>query len=265
MGNAKGHCYRGGAWPLQVTTVASPSSSTANFHALGRWPSSTIRAQVKDVASSSPFIRVLLGYKLPLISLRPLVILSYTTQSNPEHSCIINGEVEALLRKGAVEEVRLSLGYYSKMFVVLKDGGWGPIINLKRLNTYLVPLHFWMDTPRNVALLLRPGNWTALIDLKDTYFHVPVDCRFHRLLRFGWQGKLYQYRVFPFGLCLASWVFTFLTTTLKKWLRARGVRVVFYLDDILVVGQSEAECAANLKMALKLLQEVSFITNWGKS
>ena len=36
MGNAKGHCYRGGAWPLQVTTVASPSSSAANFHALGR-------------------------------------------------------------------------------------------------------------------------------------------------------------------------------------------------------------------------------------
>ena len=91
------------------------------------------------------------------------------------------------------------------MFVIpKKGGGWRPIINLKHLNkTYLVPLHFWMDTLRDVASLLCPGDWTASMDLKDAYFHVPIDRRFHRHLRFGWQGKLYQYRVLPFGLWLA--------------------------------------------------------------
>ena len=66
---------------------------------------------------------------------------SYTTLTNPEHVRIIDEEVEALLRKGAVEEVHPSLSYYSKMFVVpKKDEGWRPIINLKRLNkSYLVP------------------------------------------------------------------------------------------------------------------------------
>ena len=52
---------------------------------------------------------------------------------------MVNEEVEALLAKGAVEEVSPSLGYYSKMFVVpKKDGGWRPIINLKFFNkTYM--------------------------------------------------------------------------------------------------------------------------------
>ena len=183
---------------------------------------------------------------------------------NTEHIRIIDEEVEALLAKGAIEEVSPSLGYYSKMFIVpKKDGKWHPIINLKCLNkTYMVPPCFQMDTPWDIVSNLHPGDWAALVDLKDPYFHVPVDCCFHR---FGWRGRLYQYRVLPFGLCLAPWVFTLLTTSLKKWLRARGVRVIFYLDDILVLGRSEVECSANLKMALKLIQDIVFIVNWKKS
>ena len=44
---------------------------------------------------------------------------------------------------------------------------------------------FRMDTVRDVAALLRPGNWAASIDLKDAYFHIPVNRRFRCYLRFG--------------------------------------------------------------------------------
>ena len=104
-----------------------------------------------------------------------------------------------------------------------------------------------------------------MIDLKDAYFHIPVARRFRRLLRFGWRGKLYQYLVIPFGLCVAPWLFTRVTSPLKAWLRARVIRSIFYLDDILVVGSSREECLANLHVALKLLQDIGFIVNWKKS
>ena len=112
---------------------------------------------------------------------------SYSFLRDPEQVRVIDEEVEALLRKGAIEEVVPSPGYYSRVFVVpKKDGGWRPILNLKRLKTFLVSPPFRMDTARDVASLLYPGDWMASIDLKDAYFHIPVNRRFRRLQRFGW-------------------------------------------------------------------------------
>ena len=99
------------------------------------------------------------------------------------------------------------------MFIIPKiDGGWRPIINLKWLNrTFLDAPHFRMDTVKDAAALLRPDDWAATIDLKDAYFHIPVNRRF---LRFGWRGLLYEYLVLPFGLCLAPYIFTLVTKPL---------------------------------------------------
>ena len=94
---------------------------------------------------------------------------SYSFLRDPDQVRVIDEEVEALLRKGAIEKVVSSPGYYSRVFVVPKeDGGWRPILNLKRLNkTFLISPPFRMDTAKDVASLLRPGDWTASIDLKD--------------------------------------------------------------------------------------------------
>ena len=172
-----------------------------------------------------------------------------------------------MLEKRAIIEVSPSLGYYSRVFVVpKKDGGWRPIINLKRLNKrFLDPPHFRMDTAKDVGLLLRRGDWAASVDLKDAYFHVAVVPRFRRYLRFGWKKKLYEYLVLPFGLCLAPYIFTALTKPIVAYLRSRGIRVIFYLDDILVIGASEAECKKDLAFVLNLLQSLGFLINWKKS
>jgi hypothetical protein len=44
-----------------------------------------------------------------------------------------------------------------------------------------------------------------------------------------------------------------------------GIRSIFYLDDILVLGSSFNNCLDNLLKALSLLIEVGFIINWKKS
>ena len=215
-------------------------------------------------------LKIVDGYSIPFVRRPPLSLPtddSYTHLSQPDHVRVIDEEVVALLGKGAIEEVPATeLGYFSKMFVVPKPIGWRPIINLKKLNADFIDCpSFRMDTVADVALLLRPGDWCASIDLKDAYFHVPINRRFRRFLRFGWKGRLFQFLVLPFGLCTAPLVFTKVTKPLKAFLHSLAIRSIWYLDDVLIIGSSKEECLRFVGEALRLLERVGFIVNIAKS
>ena len=210
------------------------------------------------------------GLSLPFVRPPPLRLptpSSFTVLSHPEHAQVVDEEVASMLEKQAIRQVPPSLSYMSRLFLVTKkDGGWRPIINLKRLNKlYMVPPHFRMDMPSDVASLLRLGDWAATIDLKDAYFHLPIHHRYRRYLRFGWKGKIYEFLVLPFGICIAPFIFTKLTKPIAAYLRSRGIRCIFYLDDILVIGSSREECLKNVDCVLSTLRSAGFIINMKKS
>ena len=181
---------------------------------------------------------------------------------------IVDSEVKALLAKGAIQEVKtLSPSFVSNIFLVpKKDGGMRPIINLKPLNRQFISApHFRMDTIKDVSNILRPGDFCASIDLKDAYFHLPIHPQSVHLLRFIWKGKIYEFVVLPFGLCTAPFIFTKMTRPIAAFLRAKGIRIIFYLDDILVIASSLQECQLHLKLVMDTLQGAGFIINWKKS
>jgi uncharacterized membrane protein YdfJ with MMPL/SSD domain len=64
---------------------------------------------------------------------------------------------------------------------------------------------------------------------------------------------------------LAPRIFTLLTKKMKAKLGCLGIRTIFYLDDILVLGYTFHNCRANLQQALTILIKVGFIVNWEKS
>ena len=100
-------------------------------------------------------------------------------------------------------------GFLSSIFLVpKKDGEQRPIINLKRLNNLIPHHHFKMEGIHMLKDLLRQGDCMAKIDLKDTYFAVPVSNQDKKFLRFRWEQNIYHYKCLPFGLSYASWVFT---------------------------------------------------------
>ena len=69
----------------------------------------------------------------------------------------------------------------------------------KRINVHIRPDHFRMETLRSILPLLRPGDWTASIDLKDAYHHVPIAPASRDLLGFTVAGGTYRLR-----LCLSA-------------------------------------------------------------
>ena len=214
-------------------------------------------------------VNILKGYLIPLNHLPPLSLPRMKEiPMSKEKKEVIDSEIKALLGKGAIRKANpLTPGFQSNILVVpKKDGGWRPIINLKPLNrSYITAPHFRMDTVKDVAALLRPGDWAISIDLKDAYFHVLVHKKFHHLLRFAWRGILYKFVVLPFGLCTAPFIFTKITKPLAAFLRAKGIRLIFYLDDILVIASSMEECLRLRDLALDTLQRAGFIINWKKS
>ncbi|CAC5412705.1 unnamed protein product [Mytilus coruscus] len=68
-------------------------------------------------------------------------------------------EVNSLLEKRAIEPVPKNAenqGYYSTIFMVPKrQGGLGPILNLKPLNKFVKPHHFKMETLRSILKTLQ--------------------------------------------------------------------------------------------------------------
>ena len=156
-----------------------------------------------------------------------------------EQTSLINEELTKLLQKQAIQQLEhpVEEGFWSNIFLVpKKDGGQRPVINLKALNQFVNTEHFKMEGIHTVKDLLRHGDWLAKVDLKDAYFVIPIDPTHRRYLRCQVLGKIYQFTCLPFGLSSALWVFTKTLKPVLALLREMGMRLVAYIDDILILG-----------------------------
>jgi len=119
----------------------------------------------------------------------------------------IDKEVSDLLSKNAIEPCT-GPGFSSQLFVIpKKTGELRPVLNLRRLNQYLPIQPFKMETISQVVHLTKRNDYLTSIDLRDAFLHVPIHPSSRRYLQFQWRGKLYQFKVLPFGLSLAPLIF----------------------------------------------------------
>ena len=176
-------------------------------------------------------------------------------------------QISSLLLKRAIVKVDDFVDLcLSPIFVVPKrSGGLRVILNLKKINCFLPPQHFRMETLSVVLPQLSKEDWAVTIDLQDAYLHVPIHHRSKHLLGFFLQGVCYQYQVLPFGLRDSPWVFSRLVATLVAFLRRKGIRIFFYLDDWLLVAKSRTLLESHLQIVLYVTQTLGFLVNVEKS
>ena len=175
-----------------------------------------------------------------------------------KHRVALEEGLHKMLLKKAIVQLDPSTigpGFCSSLFLVEKrSGGWRPILNLKRLNEGVKPPKFRMDTLQSVLNTLGAdiklyrdgcppgaevsGPWAVSLDLQDAYFHVPVDPRDTKYLRFAYDGEIFEIQVLPFGLSTAPRTFTRLVRAVGAYLKTLGINVFQYLDDWLVVGET---------------------------
>ena len=97
-----------------------------------------------------------------------------------------------------------------------------------------------MESIKSLKDVVLPGDYMVKLDLQDAYLTVPMDRSVCKYLRFCWKGEIYEFQSLPFGLAPAPLLFTKLLKPLLGFLRERGVRIIIYLDDMLILaGESE--------------------------
>ncbi len=244
----------------QFSSSHSPLPHHSLSHLCGiKLPASQRRVTPHGVQSASPAVTVhrsvagtargiRVGYEINKERLHASV-LPQTARFNSStvrerNASVLREEIHNLLAKRAVEAVPLTdreSGFYSRYFLVpKKNGGLRPILDLRPLNRALSKRSFKMITLRQILSHIRPGDWCISVDLKDAYFHIQVAPRHRRFLRFAFEGIAYQFTVLPFGLCLAPRMFTKCMGAALTPLNQNGMRVLNYLNDWLVLAQSES-------------------------
>ena len=201
------------------------------------------------------------GPPAPLKAFPPI----FRLPASQEACQVLEQEISALVLKEAVEEISsqaVSPGFYGRLFCVPKrSGGYRPVLDLSPLNVYLKKVHFRMETVGSIRAAIRPGDWATSIDLRDAYFHVLIHRRYRKWLRFVWKGKIFQFRALPFGLSLAPWVFTRITREICVVAHSRGIRLLVYLDDWLILATSQMLSNNHSVEVVSIAQGLGFMLN----
>ena len=112
------------------------------------------------------------------------------------------------------------------------------------------------------------GDWFITFDLKSGYHHADIHTDCWKYLGFSWSQhgsrKFYMFRVLPFDLSSACYVFTkLLRPWVSRW-RGKGIRVIMYVDDGTVVSKSESQCCEHRDMVVSDLERAGFVLNVNK-
>ena len=180
-----------------------------------------------------------------------------------------HAKVVEMLSNGAIEEVDNpgTPGFYSRFFVVPKkaQGEWRAILDLRELNEFIQCPKFRMCTAETIRHCCRKGEWATSLDLRDAYLHLPIHRAFRKYLRFVVNGKAYQFRSLPAGICVAPWAWSRLVNILAEFLHQFGIELYLYIDDWLIKAIAKNLCALQTQWVVEVVQCLGFVIHWVKS
>ena len=137
------------------------------------------------------------------------------------------------------------------------------VINLKKLNSFINAPHFKMEGIHTLKSLLQKEDWLVKIDLKDAYFSVPISKEQRKFLCFQFRDRFYQFNCLPFGLASAPWVFTKTLKPIAALGRELGIRLIVYIDDILLMAETK-EKARDQTASLQVLSKLYYL-HWAQN
>ena len=122
-----------------------------------------------------------------------------------------------------------------------------------------------MESSHCLKSLLKKGDYIITLDLKYTYLSVSVHKDSQKFLQFLWRNKCYVFQGLRFGLNTAPRIFNKPLKPVAAFLRKRGVRMILYLYDFLILGSSYQAAQSHTAMAVSLLESLGFTVDLEKS
>ena len=190
----------------------------------------------KDIGSY-PFIIDVIenGYKIPLFSTPPSVCL-HNNRSAIKHGEFVGQAIHDLLVRGLIVECSSMPTVVNPLTVSVQNSGKKRLIlDLRHVNKHLWKSSVKFEDIRTAMYFLNQGDFCFKFDLHSAYHHIDIFEPHTEFLGFSWQFggnvKYFRFKVLPFGLSSACYIFIKVTRPLvKKW-RSEGKQVLMYLDD----------------------------------
>ena len=156
------------------------------------------------------------------------------------------------------------------------DGGLRPITDCRRplglsINNYMdtVCKTFSYVSIDQVTDVVTEGDFMAVLDIKGAYRSVGVFPEHRKFQGFLWNvngvEQYYEDNRLCFGLKCAPYIYTQITDFIVRSLNRQGVSRVFgYLDDFIVISDSELSCKREMSLLIDLLSQLGFEISWKK-
>ena len=108
-------------------------------------------------------------------------------------------------------------------------------------------------------------NFKSSLDISEAITHIPMRPNLYCYLAFSYLGQLYFFRALPFGLNVAPYIFTQVLAWPLHCLRARGISLLAYLDDIVIWHRDRDTLLAQVQQVMVFLRDMGFRLNFEKS
>ena len=220
----------------------------------------------KNITSDENILNHISGVEIVFTDLIPQGV-EFESKFSYEESQEIDNEIHELFKKGVIVDCERKEGdFVSPIFTrPKKDGKVRLILNLKKLNKAVEYHHFKMETLKQALTLITEGCWFASLDLKEAYFSIHIKEESQEFLKFLWKGHLYKFTVFPNGLACCPRLFTKILKPVMAYLHQLGFISTIFIDDTLLMGDSELECVRNVLASLDIFQRLGFVIHPTKS
>ena len=147
-----------------------------------------------------------------------------------------------------------------------KNGKLRLILDLRHVNKFLHQFKFKYESLADAAMLMHQHDLLCSADLTNGYWQLRMRPDTFEYLGFEWEGDFYVFKVLPFGLSTAPFVFAQTMRAFSAFLRNKGFRLLNYLDDFLfILGPNKGHAETQMRALLGWFQQAGLCVNESKS
>jgi len=176
---------------------------------------------------------------------------------------IVNQIVNDWTQRGII---RPSNSEYASPIVLVEKKNGEPrlCVDYRQLNKKIVRDRFPLPLIEDQLDKLAEAKVYCTLDLKDGFFHVPIEEGSIKYTSFVVPDGQFEFLVVPFGLCNSPAVFQRHIKVVFRELAAKDI-VMIYLDDLIIPAKDESECVERLRRVLLTASQYGLRINWKKS
>lgn len=216
----------------------------------------------KIVSNYVPESRVTVPMKTVIILSDEVPVYQRPRRLAPREKVAVDRQVEEWLSEGII---RHSCSDYASPVVLVakKDGTLRLCIDYRALNKKIVRDRYPLPLIDEQVDRLRDAVIFSTLDLRNGFFHVPMDENSIRYTSFVTPSGQYEFLRTPFGLCISPPVFQrYVNFVFRDMIKAGYL--LAYMDDLVVVAANVDEGVARLEAVMGIAAEYGLDIKWSK-